>query len=68
MGAYAFYGTTKLTTVYCYPTTPPSIDFTTFYQYSSGLTIYIPKDSFTTYRLNEDWNRYYVNDILKPMS
>ena len=68
MGAYAFYGTTKLTTVYCYPTTPPSIDFTTFYQYSSGLTIYVPKDSFTTYRLNEDWNRYYVNDILKPMS
>ena len=55
IGEEAFYECTSLTSVYCKPTTPPAIYYSTYYtshssfSFNEGMKIYVPRDSYDAY-------------------
>ncbi|MBO7261660.1 MAG: leucine-rich repeat protein [Alistipes sp.] len=59
IGKSAFWSCASLTEVYCKPTTPPAIDFYSYYDYgiysvgsfpfNSGMKIYVPRSSYEAY-------------------
>lgn len=61
-GHYVFSGDTKLSSVYCKPTTPPYLDNTyetMFQSCPANLKIYVPTASVDTYKAaSSDWNVY----------
>ncbi|MBE6197044.1 MAG: hypothetical protein E7137_08190 [Rikenellaceae bacterium] len=58
IGEFAFAKCTTLTSVYCLPTTPPTISQDFFLGYASELKIYVPFESLDAYRTNEGWRDY----------
>ena len=59
IGDYAFCNCSALTTVYCKPTTPPSVSSNNiFSNYASSLTIYVPTESVEAYKAAENWSKY----------
>ena len=66
IGRFAFANCTKLKTVYCKATTPPASGRYMFSHYSNdesplGCTIYVPADSFETYKVADGWSEYADN-------
>ena len=57
IGSYAFYNCGNLSTVYCYPKTPPKIGASAFNGYSLD-KIYVPYSSANAYR--EKWSEYDI--------
>ena len=64
----AFRNCTKLLTIYCRPTTPPSLYYKTNGYHSfpsnSGMKIYVPESSYSRYTLYSS----YVNDEVSPIN
>ena len=60
IGGYAFYGCTSLETVYCKPTTPPTLDQD--YIFSGAATIYVPSSAYEAYCQAEHWS-YFAEAI-----
>ena len=58
IGYEAFCNCSKLTSVYCKPTTPPSIGTYVFAETNEMLTIYVPKQSINTYKQTYGWLEY----------
>ncbi|MBQ5670310.1 MAG: leucine-rich repeat protein, partial [Tidjanibacter sp.] len=64
IGHYAFCNCTSLTSVYCKPTTPPSIDLLPVFEgNASGRKIYVPAESVEAYKSAWGWN-YYADAIV----
>ena len=58
-GNCPFSDCTALATVYCKPTTPPTLDnYLPFEGTSSKLKIYVPKESVEAYKADEKWSAY----------
>ncbi len=58
-GKGSFGGCKALTTVYCKPTTPPTMsDNALFEDVSTKLKIYVPKESVEAYKADEKWSAY----------
>ena len=66
LGSYAFRNCTKLTSVVCYATTPPTIGVNPFYSTSSKLAIYVPDASVDTYKEASGWSAFA--DRIYPLS
>ena len=66
LGSYAFRNCTKLTSVACYATTPPTIGVSPFYSTSAKLAIYVPDASVDTYKKASGWSAYA--DRIYPIS
>ena len=67
IGDWAFQGCDSLTTVTCYATTPPTIQYGTFdigYWGSGKETLYVPKGLVGVYSEAEHWKRFpYILEI-----
>ena len=61
IGENAFYDCRSLTSVYCKPTTPPTLGGTPpiFYSNIDALRIYVPEGSRRTYQNAKNWSEYY---------
>ena len=66
LGSYAFRNCTKLTSVVCLATTPPTMGTNPFYSTSSKLAIYVPDASVDTYKEASGWSAYA--DRIYPLS
>ena len=59
IGTNSFANSKALATVYCKPTTPPTLDnYLPFEGTSSKLKIYVPKESVEAYKADEKWSAY----------
>lgn len=63
IGDYAFYYCEVLESVYCRPTTPPTLGVNVFDNFDGGdrpigCRIYVPKESVDAYKAAENWSRY----------
>ena len=58
IGADAFSGCSSLESVYCLPTTPPSIDYGVFDGNASSRKIYVPAESVWAYKTASYWSDY----------
>lgn len=56
IGDYCFYGCTELESIYCKPTTPPTLSDN--YVFPQTTTIYVPADSLALYKSAEYWAKY----------
>ena len=68
MGQYCFGYCYALNTVYCKPTTPPSVNTSyssgnIFSQCANDLVVYVPRDSYSDYLVAYGWRTY--EDILE---
>ena len=67
IGSYAFSGCTGMTKIYCHSTTPPTIDSSTFSNYSA--TLFVPWQSVYAYMSAQYWenftsiNKYLVDGL-----
>ncbi len=65
IGDSAFANCDALKTVYCKPTTPPSLyDYYVFYNNASGRKIYVPTASVDAYKAASSWSEYA--DAIEP--
>ena len=69
IGDWAFYGCDALKTVYCEPTTPPSLGnngvfYNNVYNNASGRKIYVPTASVSAYKSKQYWSEYA--DAIEP--
>ena len=65
IGSSAFFDCSSLVTVYCKPTTPPTIGSDMFWYYDYGYQligckIYVPNASVSAYRNASNWSDYYT--------
>ena len=58
IGDSAFYNCNTLTSVYCKATTPPSIQYSTFYSTPKLINIYVPTSSVDAYKAADGWAKY----------
>ena len=58
IGYHAFYSCSALKTVYCKPTTPPSLGLYVFDSNASGRRIYVPTASVDAYKAKQYWKEY----------
>lgn len=58
IGAYAFYGCSKLTSIYCAATTPPVLDKDKDIIPSNVTKIYVPTASVNAYKSATNWTTY----------
>ncbi len=58
IGDYAFYDCINLKTVYCKPTTPPTVGKGIFTNNASDQKIYVPTSSVDAYKTAEYWSEY----------
>ena len=64
IGTWAFDECSSLESVYCKPTTPPSIGNLVFDDNASGRKIYVPAESVEAYKTAEGWSDYAYNSIV----
>ena len=58
IGDDAFQNCSSLTSVYCKPTTPPSLGDNALPTNNASLTIYVPTDSVDAYKAKDGWKDY----------
>ena len=64
IGYEAIYNCDNLTTIYCYPTTPPSVSYYSIWGNPKLTTIYVPdKDAY--WAAQDTWSQYWWNKIVE---
>lgn len=63
----AYYACTNLTIIYCYATTPPSVDVSgednPFYGVPRAATVYVPQGSGDAYRNADVWREFNIEEM-----
>ncbi|MBO5234253.1 MAG: leucine-rich repeat domain-containing protein [Alistipes sp.] len=67
IGNYAFYSCSKLATVYCKPTTPPTLGGSSVFDTNaSDRKIYVPSASVSSYKTATYWSEYASQIVADP--
>ena len=61
IGVRAIYECDNLTTIYCYPTTPPSITYDSIYVCPNLTTIYVPNRA--VYVDDNNWHNWHLHRL-----
>lgn len=67
IGAYAFQNCNSLEKLVCYPTTPPTLGASIFYNIASTPTLYVPYDAIDLYKSRNGWYDYYKNSYVRAI-
>lgn len=66
IGTYCFSGCTKLSTIICRSSNPPSLYISSLNQVNEKINIYVPDESVESYKLADGWSNY--SDKIRPLS
>ncbi len=65
IGDYVFYNCSSLTSVYCKPTTPPTLELQPMPDNNHTFTLYVPTNCAEAYRTAPGWNELTFKEIIE---